>query len=289
VSGPADARRRGGARRLSPVLAAASVLLAGVALVACGGGASASNPSREGARTTATATATSTPGTRGGADRPAHCVRLWNTRPFGEPGERRLIGAQRTAADGRPFPALVTRSRRGLCLVVFPDTQSGIDTYSFERGAWGDFIVPGHKAGSGDPRARGHERVGWEVAYRAILEEELEPLAETEPNAVVRPDGRLVITRPGQAPIPTEVGGTTEARHFCGTTADTPAGEASPAQEVVSRISCERGLTIMREWWKAGGKGHGKIPSGFRCESSPSTTTERCASGPRSVELNYGI
>jgi hypothetical protein len=272
--------------RLLPILGAVCILSAGAGLTACGGGGTSTAPQSKGAAPT---TPTVASDTHGDADRPAHCVRLWNTGPFVEPGERRLLGAQRTGGDGRPFPALVTRSRRGLCLVVFPDTPTGIDTYSFEKGAWGDFIRPGHQPVAADPDARGHERAGWEVAYRSILEEELEPLAETEPNAVIRPSGRLVVTRAGRAPSPTEVAGAVEARRFCGTTDDTPAGEASPAQEVVSRISCDRGLAIMREWWKARGSGRGKTPSGFSCESSKTTTTERCASGRRSVELNYGV
>jgi hypothetical protein len=263
---------------------AATAVIVGllVGLVGCGGGGggSGSVPTSTTARASRSpldqaALVTAAADAKGEVPR---CIRLWNSRSFAAPGERRQIGAQRAHATAGPFKVLVTRSPEGDCLVVLPDTPGGIDTYALEGGVWRDYILGGHR----------------DARKRSTFEEELEPIAEAGPNAVLAADGRITLLPHERRRRPpgrrAEVEGFSEGgRQVCGTTPDTPAGPDSPAQEAVEGISCARGLAIFKEWQNAYGGAPGKTTrSGFLCRE-PVPTIERCTKGPQAVELSYGV
>jgi hypothetical protein len=238
------------------MLGAICILVAGVGLAACGGAS------------------TSTVRTAGGVAKPASCLHLWNTRPFAKPGERRLIAEQRDDSLGRPYPVLTRRDQRGICVVVIPDTRNGIDSYSYEGGDWASYILPAQS--------------GWGVLARGTFEEVLEPIAEAHPDAALRRDGRLVpYSGPGVARPERETAAASGGRKLCGTTDKTPAGAASPAQEVVKRMSCDEGMAVFREHWRARRHGGGPLDSGFACHQV--TSVELCEKNGRYVELNYGV
>jgi hypothetical protein len=240
------------------LLAAAAAILA-LALAGCGSG---------GAGSTSTTVAAA-----GGKHR-SDCISLWNSKPFAGKGERRLIARQRDDSLGRPHPVLTRRDRRGVCVVVIPDAPDGIDSYSFEGGDWANYVLPAQS--------------GWGVLTRSTFEEVLEPIAEARPDAALRRDGTLVpYSGPGVARPERQAAAATGGRKLCGTTDKTPAGAASPAQEVARGMSCEEGMAVFREHWRARSHGGGPLPSGFRCHQV--TSVELCEKSGRYVELNYGV
>jgi hypothetical protein len=247
----------------------ACAVIVALALAGCGSGSGGDTGAKTGATTGATTTAAAA------GRHAADCLALWNSKPFaGGKGERRLIAEQRDDSLGRPFPVLTRRDQRGVCVVVIPDTRNGIDSYSFEGGDWANYILPAQS--------------GWGVLARGTFEEVLEPIAEAHPDAALRRDGTLVpYSGPGVATPERETADAARGRKLCGTTDKTPAGAASPAQEVVKGLSCDKGMAVFHEHWRARRHGGGPLPSGFACRQV--TSVELCEKSGRYVELNYGV
>jgi hypothetical protein len=260
------------------------LVIVALGIAGCGGGATTTDDARTNGSAAAT---TDLAGKPQGSSR---CVRLWNIGRFATDGERSSLGESRTGITGSPFPVLVARDARNVCLVVLPDAPGGVDTYSFERGRWADFI---HARREGKPiRGSHYERISWEAASRGSLEEELEPVAETEPNATLLPSGMLVLHEGGRLGGHEVENRPSGGRQVCGTVTDTPFGVKNAAEEIVRQISCAKGMAIFHERWGdpkewAGKNWTRKTSSGFTCESWSSV--EYCAKGSESVELNYGV
>ena len=72
------------------------------------------------------------------------------------------------------------------------------------------------------------------VCSPSCLVIELEPIAETEPDAAILPTGRLI-------PYAVERRSSCGRRIYCGTIQRTQAGEKMPVQETVKRIACTDG------------------------------------------------
>jgi hypothetical protein len=179
--------------------------------------------------------------------------------------------------------ALVTTDASGICLVAFPESAGSEPggggglalTFSYERGAWGLYLLLNHEEAPLDPAEAEEERGA--VDQRDALMQELGRRVETEPNALLSSDGML-----------TELSGEGPTEE-----AAASAGEVTPCHQVVLTgseeefpvlmstigVSCEDAIEVVDQTLFGQGA---SPPEGFEC-TGLSSEAGRCVKGGEEI------
>jgi hypothetical protein len=239
----------------------------------CGGGSSP----------TAAGVSSTTPTVARESNPTKHCVELWSRGRISEFGGRQQL-AQRVllTTEGR---ALVTTDSSGICLVAFPESAGSEPggggglalTFSYERGVWGLYLLLNHEEAPINP-AEAEEDRGPEE-QRDELMHELGRRVETEPNAVLSPEGTLTeLSGAGAAGEEGEVGSVEEVT-ACQQVVLEGSGEEFPVYMSTIGVSCDDALDIVDQTLFRQGA---PPPDGFECTGLTSEAG-RCVKGGEEI------
>ena len=228
------------------------------------------------------------------------CVALWNKGSFAQYNGRKYV--TQSVLGRTEGQAMVVEDPSGICVVGFDELAgtsareaSGIAyAWSFERGNWDLYISINHEEAPLDPAEAEAQRP--EVNGRVALMEAMNEAVRSEPNALLEPDGHLVLVNGADSSIetpapeedPPEYEQGQESSNTCDPVPFQPGSDAAAAGITIGGgATCAEVTELLKAWAADGYEGD---PGDYECESIPTTTgmagtVNHCVDGEKVLEF----